>query len=92
MVNYKELKIIGYLKKDTRYILIQYEEVEEVIEFEKYQSKGVLNQIDSLLKEFYRTGDKKILESISRNVNISINTFYRMSLPSGFGLSYSYFR
>lgn len=92
MIDYKELKIIGYLKKDIRCIYIKYKDVEEVIEFERYQSEGVLNQIDSLLKEFYRTGDKKILESISRNVNITINTFYRMSLPSGFGISYSYFR
>ena len=92
MIDYKELRIMGYMKKDIRKIYIKYKNIEEVIEFEKYQSKGVLNQIDSLLKEFYKTGNKKILEAISRCVNVTINTFYRKSLPSGFGISYSYFR
>ena len=62
MVNLKKLKVIGYMKKDRRQVVIQYEDITKVIEFEKYQSEGVLNQIDSSLKEFYRTGSKKILE------------------------------
>ena len=64
MVNLKKLKVIGYMKKDRRQVVIQYEDITKVIEFEKYQSEGVLNQIDSSLKEFYRTGSKKILERI----------------------------
>ena len=66
MIDYKELRIMGYMKKDIRKIYIKYKNIEEVIEFEKYQSEELLKQIDSSLKEFYRTGSKKILERISR--------------------------
>ena len=84
MINLKKLTVIGYMKKDRRQIMIQYDDITEVIDFERYQSEGVLNQIDSLLKEFYRTESKKILERIPRNVNITINTFYKRELPVEF--------
>ena len=64
MINLKKLKVIGYMKKDKRQIVIQYEDMVEVIRFEKYQAEEVLKQIDSSLREFYRTGSKKILERI----------------------------
>lgn len=81
MINYKELKIVGYLKKDYREILIKYEDIEEIIEFEKYQSEGVLKTLDSYLKEFYKTGNKSILKSIFKAVQINKDTFYRIKLP-----------
>lgn len=81
MIDYKKLKIMGYLKKDYRKILIEYEDIEEVIEFEKYQSEGVLNTLDSYFKEFYRTGNKTILKGLEKAIQINKNTFYRMKLP-----------